>query len=253
MSSSSFDTLSVKLLRRGHHSSSVHRISTRTMIVLIFTALVALILCYRYLYLGELGRLTWYDDGVYMGAATQLSHGIMPYRDFVFLHPPGVILLLTPFAFIGRLVGTAVANEAARLFILLVALADVALFARVVRMWPLLPATVGLAFFALHPDVVYADTTIYLEPLLIAACLAGTTLGRCRVRHRFCDQVVGRVPYSRDRRGCGCCHTSSRGSSATSHCRRGRLCRHLCTVPGARASELRALCVHRPSIKKFKC
>jgi 4-amino-4-deoxy-L-arabinose transferase-like glycosyltransferase len=94
----------------------------------------------------------------------------------VFLHPPGVILLLTPFAFIGRLVGTAVANEAARLFILLVALADVALFARVVRMWPLLPATVGLAFFALHPDVVYADTTIYLEPLLIAACLAGTTL-----------------------------------------------------------------------------
>ena len=30
-------------------------------------------------------------------------HGEVPYRDFVLLHAPGVVLLLTPFALIGRL------------------------------------------------------------------------------------------------------------------------------------------------------
>ena len=42
-----------------------------------------------------------------MAAAAQFAEGIMPYRDFMFLHPPGVVLLLTPFALIGRFVGTA--------------------------------------------------------------------------------------------------------------------------------------------------
>src|SRR5579862_545272 len=89
--------------------------SRRNVIVTAFAAIVALIAAYGQFALGYLAHRTWYDDGVYMGAATRLSHGVVPYRDFVFLHPPGIILLLTPFAFVGREVGTASANEAARL------------------------------------------------------------------------------------------------------------------------------------------
>jgi alpha-1,2-mannosyltransferase len=140
------------------------------------TALVGGIAFYGDFFHGYLRRLVSYDDGVYMGAATLFGHGIVPYRDFVFLHPPGVVLLLTPFVLIGRCVGTAVANEAARLFVVLVAMAGVVLFARVVRMRPTLAMAAGLVVFTLHPDTLTANQTIYLEPLLIAACLVGTAL-----------------------------------------------------------------------------
>ena len=44
-----------------------------------------------------------YDAGVYYSAADALIHGRTPYRDFLLLHPPGLMLTLTPFAAIGRL------------------------------------------------------------------------------------------------------------------------------------------------------
>ena len=44
-----------------------------------------------------------YDAGVYYAAGDGLVHGRLPYRDFVLLHPPGVMLALAPFAAIGRL------------------------------------------------------------------------------------------------------------------------------------------------------
>src|ERR1035441_2608827 len=39
-----------------------------------------------------------YDDGVYLGAAVRLVNGAIPYRDFVFLQPPGSVLLFSPIA-----------------------------------------------------------------------------------------------------------------------------------------------------------
>jgi alpha-1,2-mannosyltransferase len=47
---------------------------------------------------GGLYGLGNYDDGVYYAAGTGIAHGLLPYRDFLLLHPPGVPLLLTPFA-----------------------------------------------------------------------------------------------------------------------------------------------------------
>ena len=39
-----------------------------------------------------------YDDGVYYAAAAGLVHGLLPYRDVLLLHPPGIVLALAPFA-----------------------------------------------------------------------------------------------------------------------------------------------------------
>ena len=150
--------------------------SRRNLIVAGFAVIVALISGYGQFTLGYLAHRTWYDDGVYMGAATRLGHGVVPYRDFVFLHPPGILVLLTPFALVGRVVGTAAANEAARLFVMAAAVAAVFLFAGVVRVRPDLALAVGLAVFVLHPDVIVSDQAVYLEPLLIVACLLGTAL-----------------------------------------------------------------------------
>jgi hypothetical protein len=54
------------------------------------------------------------DDGVYMGSAIALVHGRVPYRDFLLLHPPGIVILLSPLAAIGTALGDPAAFAAAR-------------------------------------------------------------------------------------------------------------------------------------------
>ena len=54
---------------------------------------------------GLLGVADYYDDGVYYAAATGLVHGRLPYQDFLLLHPPGMTLLLTPFAAAAQVIG----------------------------------------------------------------------------------------------------------------------------------------------------
>jgi hypothetical protein len=63
---------------------------------------------------GGLLGLHGYDDGVYFGAATAFVHGVVPYGDFLLLHPPGLVLLLSPFAMLGTLIGDPAAFALAR-------------------------------------------------------------------------------------------------------------------------------------------
>ena len=53
---------------------------------------------------GGLQGLHGYDDSVDL-VARALVHGALPYRDFLLLHPPGMILGLSPFAVLGVLTG----------------------------------------------------------------------------------------------------------------------------------------------------
>ena len=63
---------------------------------------------------GLFGRIG-YDGSVYYASASALTHGLLPYRDFLLLHPPGITLALLPFAALGRLVGDPYAFALARL------------------------------------------------------------------------------------------------------------------------------------------
>ena len=54
---------------------------------------------------GGLHAMGNYDDGVHYASAMGLVHGLLPYRDFLLLHPPGVPLLLTPFAGLAEVLG----------------------------------------------------------------------------------------------------------------------------------------------------
>ena len=47
---------------------------------------------------GGLGGLDDYDDGVYFAGSQALIAGRLPYRDFLLLHPPGILLVLSPLA-----------------------------------------------------------------------------------------------------------------------------------------------------------
>jgi hypothetical protein len=43
-----------------------------------------------------------YDDGVYMGVAVLFVHGTIPYRDYVLVQPPGIVVLVSPIDSLGR-------------------------------------------------------------------------------------------------------------------------------------------------------
>jgi alpha-1,2-mannosyltransferase len=116
-----------------------------------------------------------YDPGVYYAAADALIHGRMPYTDFVLLHPPGLMLVLTPFAALGQVTtdhaGFIVANTA---FEALGAVNAVLVF-RVALALGLRrrAALAGGTFYALWFGAIGAEVSARLEPLGSFAFLAG--------------------------------------------------------------------------------
>ena len=120
------------------------------------------------------GHLTgsWeYDDAVYFGTAVQLVHGLLPYRDFVLIQPPGVPLALTPVALLSYPLGTHAALEVARALVPLVSFANVLLLGRLLRHRSPLAVAAACLVLALFPDAILASSALLLEPFLNLFCL----------------------------------------------------------------------------------
>ncbi len=117
-----------------------------------------------------------YDDGVYLGVAVRFVHGVLPYRDFDFIQPPGIVWLMSPVALLGKLTGTQSAMGLARCITVLVEGLNAALIALVVRRrGPAAMIVAGLVF-ASFPLAATADHTLTLEPYLVCFCLIGAAL-----------------------------------------------------------------------------
>lgn len=113
-----------------------------------------------------------YDDGVYYTAAAGFVHGLMPYRDFLLLHPPGIVLALAPFAELARLVGDPTALAAARVAFMGIGTVNAILVAVVLRrLGPAAAGTGGLLYAVFFPAV-YVEHSTLLEPLA-TTCLLG--------------------------------------------------------------------------------
>ena len=149
---------------------------TRALVVAALAALVGGIACYGDFFNGYLGRLISYDDGVYMGAATLFDHGIVPYRDFVFLHPPGVIRPSHALR-VDRSLCRNGGGERSGTTVRRVRGNGKCRPVRSGRPDEADPCNGGRAC-RLHASSrrTHRNQAIYLEPLLIAACLVGTAL-----------------------------------------------------------------------------
>lgn len=158
------------LVRRGLHGSSQRLVPWSG-------AFLATGICLWQLSLpGRLTGITEYDDGVYLGAAIRFVSGAMPYRDFVFVQPPGIVVLLSPVALVGRAVGARDALAVARVVTAVVAGANAGLVAWLVRRrGPVAMATAGVAL-ALYPLAVTADHTVLLGPYVVLLVLAGSVV-----------------------------------------------------------------------------
>ncbi|MGI8761406.1 MAG: glycosyltransferase 87 family protein [Jatrophihabitantaceae bacterium] len=122
-----------------------------------------------YVVLGSGGLLGnyGYDASVYYAAGDGLAHGRLPYRDFVFLHPPGIVVVLAPFAWLGRLTSDHTGFVTASLaFTVLGALNAVLVVLVAKRMGVQRRGTLlGGVFYALWLGAVGAEFLTRLEPL----------------------------------------------------------------------------------------
>ena len=116
-----------------------------------------------------------YDASVYYAAADGFVHGRMPYRDFVLLHPPGIMLVDSPFAALGSLTSDTVGFAAANLTFAVIAAVSAVLVTRVARMLglPRRAALAGGVVYALWFGSFAAEYEARLEPLGCALLLCG--------------------------------------------------------------------------------
>ena len=124
-----------------------------------------------------LAGITEYDDGVYLGGAIDLLSGAVPYRDFAFVQPPGILLLMTPAALIAK-VAAASSRDGGRPAgdRLRASAACVALAGSLVRHRGPLAALTACGLLAVYPDDIMAAHTLLLEPWMNLLVLAGGCL-----------------------------------------------------------------------------
>jgi alpha-1,2-mannosyltransferase len=122
---------------------------------------------------GYLTGFTQYDDGVYIGNALRLVDGVIPYRDFAMVQPPGVMLLMVPAALVGKAFGSVSALAVARILTVGADTANVILAGLIVRHRGPLAAGVASGVYAVYPAALNASQSLFLEPWLNLFCLLG--------------------------------------------------------------------------------
>ena len=154
-------------------ASARRRVSPVILVIIVTTALALALRLWQLGMHGYLYGVTEYDDGVYFGSAVRLLHGAVPYRDFITVQPPGVMLLMTPVALFAGPLGTAKALAIGRVLTACAGAAGVPLTGLLIRRHGALAVAAACGFLAVYPEGVYAAHTVLIEPWLVLFCLAG--------------------------------------------------------------------------------
>lgn len=131
---------------------------------------------------GFLTSPTEYDDGVYLGAAIRLTQGVLPYHDFAFVQPPGILLLMSPVALIARATSTAAGLAVARVLTVLASTACIPLAGNLVRYRGTIATALTCGILAIYPADIASAHTLLLEPWMNLLCLLGANAAFSRGR-----------------------------------------------------------------------
>jgi alpha-1,2-mannosyltransferase len=142
-------------------------------VMLIATVLAVAIRLFTFTRAGYLRGITEYDDGVYLGGALRLVEGQLPYKDFAFIQPPGMLLLMTPVALIAKITTTVKGLALARLLTALASAACVPLAGNLVRYRGAVVTLVTCGALAIYPGDITTAHTLMLEPWMNLFCLLG--------------------------------------------------------------------------------
>src|SRR5262249_41497283 len=115
---------------------------------------------------GELG------EGGFFPPPSLLLRGALPYRDFAFVHPPGLLYCLWPAAWLGSVRDPSIGFAAARWLFALIGVANVLLVGRVAMRFAGSACAIAAAVvYATHPLAVSIERGPFLEPVLNLCCL----------------------------------------------------------------------------------
>jgi hypothetical protein len=142
-------------------------------VIAVCTAAAAVLRLYQLSRPGYLLGVTEYDDGVQFGDAVRLVSGVVPYRDFVMMQPPGSVVLMAPVAALAKVTGSAWGLAIARVLTACADVACVAVLGLLVRHRGPVAAGVACGVYAVFPDALVAAHTLLLEPWLNLFCLIG--------------------------------------------------------------------------------
>jgi hypothetical protein len=117
-----------------------------------------------------LGGVTLQQGGVNFASSVALSNGQLPYENFVLTQPPGMSILLLPFAW-GAHSGGSAALDAARGLTAVVSVLDVFLVGLMARFHGTASTLIAGVLFATFPNAFYATSSVTLEPYLLLFCL----------------------------------------------------------------------------------
>lgn len=118
-------------------------------------------------------QLTFYDTGVYFAATLHFVMGAMPYRDFTFVQPPGIVLLMSPVALLSRVLGTHIGLIIASCLSSLVTGVNAGLLAWLVRFSGRVAMLVAGLAMALLPVSFFVSSGLNLEPYCVLFVLLG--------------------------------------------------------------------------------
>lgn len=150
------------------------RALTGSVLALVGVALVGLVLVLYEMRTPEF--LAFYDSGVYVAAAAHLFSGALPYRDYAFLQPPGILVTLAPVGLLSHLGGTHAGLVAARWLAAVVAVANAVLVAHLVRFAGRVAMFVAGALVVTVPVAMYVTTNVKLDSYAVLFALVAAAL-----------------------------------------------------------------------------
>jgi alpha-1,2-mannosyltransferase len=145
-------------------------------VMLIATALALVIRLFTLTRPGFLTGITEYDDGVYIGGSIRMTEGQLPYLNFAFVQPPGILELMLPVALLAKVTSTVKALALARLLTALASTACIPLVGNLVRYRGAVVTAVACGVLAVYPPDITTAHTLLLEPWMNLFCLIAINL-----------------------------------------------------------------------------
>lgn len=118
--------------------------------------------------------ISFYDTGVYTAAAVHFVSGALPYKDFTFVNPPGIVLLLSPIGFVARIFGSHDGLIVGRIFTSLATALNASLLAWLVRHRGRVAMIIAGVGLALLPVTFFVSSDVKLDPYSIFFVLLGS-------------------------------------------------------------------------------
>jgi alpha-1,2-mannosyltransferase len=145
-------------------------------VMLIATVLALAIRLFTLTRSGFLTGVTEYDDGVYIGGSIRMTEGQLPYLNFAFVQPPGILELMLPVALLAKVFSTVKALALARLLTALASTACIPLVGNLVRYRGAVVTAVACGVLAVYPPDISTAHTLLLEPWMNLFCLIAINL-----------------------------------------------------------------------------